>query len=136
MSNKGQPMTMKLTMCGCRCDLCKAYAPNVKQNDQRKKLAEMWHKYYGLDPSVMDSCEGCRNKPGDVDCPVRKCVLEKGLDHCGDCGAFPCDVFSRRCGSFSEEDKKDFDMGEYNEFILAYDNKTRINEYKSKLEPS
>ena len=122
----------ELAMCGCCCDLCKAYAPNVEKNDQRKILAEMWNKYYGLDPSVMDSCEGCRNNPSDEDCPVRKCVLEKDLNHCGDCSDFPCEVFYQRCGSFSEEKKKDFDMDEYNEYILAYDNETRLNEYKTK----
>ena len=93
----------KSAMCGCCCDLCKAYAPNVQKNDQRKTLAEMWNKYYGLDPSVMD------------------------------CSDFPCGVFYKRCGSFPEE-KKDFDMDEYNEYILAYDNETRIREYKSKRE--
>jgi len=119
-------------MCGCRCDLCKAYAPNVEKKDQREKLAEMWNKYYGLDPSVMDSCGGCRDKPSDLDCPVRKCVVEKELFHCGDCGEFPCGVFYQRCGSFSEEAKKDFDMDEYNEYLLAYDNETKLKEYKSK----
>ncbi len=123
-----------LAMCGCRCDLCKAYTSNVKKNDQRKTLAEMWSKYYGLDPSVMDSCGGCRNNPSDTDCPVRKCVLEKELNHCGDCGDFPCSIFSQRCGSFPEEKKKDFDIDEYNEYILAYDNETRLREYKSKQE--
>jgi len=122
----------ELTMCGCRCDLCKAYTPNVQKNDQRKELAAMWHKYYGLDPSVMDPCDGCRKNPADENCPVRKCVLEKGLNHCGDCGEFPCGVFGRRCGSFPEKKKKAFDMDEYNEYILAYDNETRLKEYRLK----
>jgi len=121
----------ELAMCGCRCDLCKAYTPNVQKNDQRKALAEMWHKYYGLAPDLMDSCDGCRNNPADEDCPVRKCVLEKGLHHCGDCGEFPCGVFGQRCGSFPEKKKRKFDMDEYNEYILAYDNETRLKEYQS-----
>ena len=124
-------MNPELTMCGCRCDLCKAYAPNVQEKDQRKKLAELWHKYYGLAPSVMGVCEGCRKKPTDEGCPVRVCVLAKGLAHCGDCGDFPCNTFAQRCGSFSEEDKKDFDRAEYDEFILAYDNETRLREYRA-----
>jgi hypothetical protein len=124
----------ELAMCGCRCDLCKAYAPNVKKNDQRETLAKMWNKYYGLDPSMMDSCGGCRNNPSDEDCPVRKCVIEKKLNHCGDCMDFPCDVFYQRCGSFSEDKKKDFDTDEYNEYILAYDNETRLKEYRAQQE--
>ncbi|MHC1695645.1 MAG: DUF3795 domain-containing protein [Eubacteriales bacterium] len=121
----------KFAMCGCRCDLCKAYAPNVEKNDQRETLAKMWNKYYGLDPSVMDSCGGCKDNPSDDNCPVRKCILEKKLNHCGDCGDFLCDVFYQRCGSFPEEKKKEFDMDEYNEYILAYDNETRLKEYKT-----
>jgi len=124
----------EMAMCGCRCDLCKAHAPNVEKNDQRKTLAEMWNKYYGLDPSIMGVCGGCRSNPSDENCPVRKCVLDKGLNHCGDCGDFPCDIFYQRCGSFSEEKKNNFDMDEYNEYILAYDNETRLKEYKSKRE--
>ena len=123
----------ELTMCGCCCDLCMAYAPNVEKNDRRETLAKMWNKYYGLDSSVMDSCGGCRNEPSDTDCPVRKCVLENGLKHCGDCGNYPCGVFYQRCGSFPDEKKKGFDVDEYNEYILAYDNETRLNEYKNKL---
>ena len=126
----------KVTMCGCRCDLCQAYTPNVQQKDRRQTLAQMWNKYYGLDPAVMDRCDGCRSShPFDGECPVRKCVLKKGLPHCGDCGEFPCGVFYQRCGSFPAEKKKDFDMDEYNAYILAYDNLTRLNEYKIKLEP-
>ena len=122
----------ELAMCGCRCDWCKAYTPNVQKKDQRKELAAMWHKYYGLDPSVMGCCDGCRNNPADEDCPVRKCVLAKGLRHCGDCGEFPCGVFHQRCGSFPEEKKKEFDMDEYDEYIRAYDNEARLKAYRLK----
>ena len=125
----------ELAMYGCRCDLCKAYTPNIQKNDRRKTLAEMWNKYYGLDPSVMDSCDGRRSdNPSDTECPVRKCVLEKGLNHCGDCGDFPCDVFYQRCGSFPDEKKKDFGTAEYTDYMLAYDNETRLKEYKTKRE--
>lgn len=121
-------------MCGCRCALCKAYTPNAEKNDQRHILAEMWNKHYGVDPSVMDSCDGCANNPSDENCPVRKCVLDKGLNHCGDCGDFPCNVFHQRGGSFPEEKKNDFDMNEYNAYIHAYDNETRLREYKARQE--
>ena len=28
-------------MCGYRCDLCKAFAGNIKKNDHRQQLSEM-----------------------------------------------------------------------------------------------
>ena len=32
------------------------------------------------------SCDGYYTEP----CKVHRCVREKGLDHCGQCGDFPC----------------------------------------------
>lgn len=49
----------ELALCGYRCDLCKAFAANIKANDQRKTLSEKWMKYYGLDiPADSIFCEG------------------------------------------------------------------------------
>lgn len=41
--------TEKITMCGYRCDLCKAFAPNIKNNDEREMLSNIWNKYYDRD---------------------------------------------------------------------------------------
>lgn len=42
-------------------------------------------------------CNGCLNisKPfwGDV-CLVKKCCEDKGLNHCGECSEFPCELLS------------------------------------------
>jgi len=128
-----------ITMCGYRCDLCKAFAPNIMKNDQRNQLSTMWNKYFGFYiPPEEIYCDGCRNdKPEakhlDSDCPVRKCVLEKGMDHCGECSEYPCGTFKQREGLCLGEAKKQqgdrFNDDEYNEFILAYDNKTTLAEY-------
>jgi len=40
-----------------------------------------------------EPCRGCRMGGGWSwwpDCPVRDCVIEKGLDFCHQCGGFPC----------------------------------------------
>lgn len=40
-----------------------------------------------------EPCRGCRFGGGWSwwpDCPVRDCVLEKGIDFCHQCGKFPC----------------------------------------------
>ena len=126
---------MKLAMCGYRCDLCKAFSGNVSQRDERGELSKMWKKYYDIDSSAQDiHCDGCRcGAPGvrlDDGCPVRPCVLEKGLNHCGECGEFPCAVFTRRKGHSPEDAKAAlgdaFDMEEYETYLRAYDNKTRL----------
>ena len=130
----------KITMCGYDCGLCKAYAPNIKKNDQREELSRMWKKYYDLDiPAKNIYCEGCRCEKTDAvridsDCPVRKCVIESNQKHCGECAKYSCDTFSQRKGLSIEEAREkahdDFDPDEYNEYLLAYDNKTRLEELK------
>lgn len=131
---------MNITMCGYCCNLCKAFAPNIKNNDQREELSKVWEKYYDLDVPADDIyCDGCRceeenPKLIDTSCPVRKCVIDAKLNHCGDCSKYPCSTFNQRKGlSASEAEEKigeNYDASKYNEYLLAYDNKSRINEYK------
>lgn len=126
----------KVTMCGYRCDLCKAFASNIKINDEREKLSDVWNKYYDLDiPTEKIFCDGCRcsknnAKRIDMNCPVRKCVINKCIDHCGECNDFPCATFNERKGlSFQEAKEKlgpNFCIDEYNNYLLAYDNLTRL----------
>lgn len=131
----------EFNMCGYRCDLCKAYAPNVKKNDKRKEQIQVWDKYYGgFDGATIENiyCDGCRcDRPDakriDMGCPVRKCVIEKGLIHCGDCNDYPCSTFDQRKGLSLEDAKsklgETFNEYEYEEYLSAFDNKTRLNEY-------
>lgn len=130
-----------LTMCGYRCDLCKAFTDNIKKNDEREALSRMWEKYYGLHiPADEIYCDGCRNmrpdaKRVDMGCAVRVCVMEKGIAHCGQCGDYPCEKFMGRRGLSIERAKAEqggqFDLGEFNSFILAFDNETRLNTLKA-----
>ena len=53
-----------------RCDLCLIWQPNVEKEDRREDAVR-------FDPA----------------CKVRACVLEKGLEHCGHCAQYPCDIF-------------------------------------------
>jgi hypothetical protein len=133
-------------MCGYRCDLCKAFSQNIKINDQREMQIKMWQKYYGgFEKATIENtfCEGCRcDKPDakriDTGCKVRKCVIDKGLLHCGQCSEYPCDTFNLRAGlTFDEAKQKlheSFSPNEYNNFILAFDNKGNISEYRNQQE--
>jgi hypothetical protein len=131
---------MNITRCGYCCNLCKAFAPNIKNNDQREELSKVWKEYYNVDIPAEDIyCDGCRcekekGKLIDIGCPVRKCVIDKELNHCGDCSRYPCSTFNHRKGlsSSEAEDKlgENYDASNYNQYLLAYDNKTRIDDYK------
>lgn len=134
---KRKPNEKAITMCGYRCDLCKAYVKNIRKEDLRAELSHVWKKYYDLDiPKDKIYCDGCRAKAKtakllDDSCPVRKCVLDKKLNSCVDCDEYPCNVFSEREGlcycEAKELAKTDFVDIEYEEYLLAYDNKTRID---------
>jgi hypothetical protein len=129
----------ELTMCGYLCNLCKAFSQNIEKKDERESLSKAWKKYYGLDiPAVNIYCDGCRcNRPDakrlDTGCPVRSCVIKKEVFHCGQCDEYPCKTFDERRGlSFDEAQKEQgdkFDPNEYNDFLLAYDNQNRLNQF-------
>jgi hypothetical protein len=130
----------KITMCGYRCDLCKAFAPNIEEKDERAELSRVWGKYYDLEIKPEHIyCDGCRCiREGavriDGNCPVRQCVIGKEVDNCGDCDSFPCNTFQERKGFSPEEAEEklgaDFDPEEYQNYLLAYDNLTRLKTRK------
>ena len=42
-------------------------------------------------------CKGCWGEKSEnhliKDCHIRTCCEEKGINHCGDCGDFPCEKY-------------------------------------------
>ena len=130
-----------LTRCGYRCDLCLAYKDNIKKNDQRQFLSDTWHKIYGFRiPADEIYCEGCITtndsniKLIDKGCPVRPCVIEKGLENCSQCDDYPCDKFNQR-KVVNEDLIKDKNITvsrkEYSRCIKPYENEKRIDKIRN-----
>jgi len=73
--------------------------------ERRKASEEMVNTvaYCGLICSLCRNgekgCNGCRGGGGDGNCYQRRCCLEKGVDGCWHCEAFPCDK-----GYFADEE--------------------------------
>jgi hypothetical protein len=44
-----------------------------------------------------DRCKGCQTEPGFSRCPVRACVVEKGITSCADCADFAAPRDYREC---------------------------------------
>jgi hypothetical protein len=132
---------MDLTKCGYCCEACKAYAPNIERGDQREELSRLWKLYYALDIPAKDIyCDGCLStkldaKRIDDNCPVRQCVVEEKLSHCGECSKYPCETFCQRKGLTEEEMKKhpEYESSHYREYLMAFDNKTRLDEYRIRI---
>ena len=88
-------MDQILTRCGYRCDLCLAYRPNIEQEPTNQtRLSDGWFKFFGFRLSPEEIvCDGCMSENPtliDQSCPVRPCVIEKGLDNCAQCDRYVC----------------------------------------------
>lgn len=67
---------MKISVCGIYCDKeCRAYGKECKGCNQLKGRVS-WAKYLGKDV-----------------CPIYQCVIDKGLDNCGQCEKMPCKMW-------------------------------------------
>src|SRR4030042_320964 len=100
-----------LARCGYRCDLCLAYRAKVESDPaDQQKLSDGWYKYFGFRlPPEQIICDGCMaENPTLIDsrCPVRPCVVEKGLDHCGQCELYVCERLKERLVVYEEVKKR------------------------------
>ena len=124
-----------LTRCGYRCDLCLAYKPNVERNPaNRQKLSDGWHQYFGFRiPPEEICCDGCMSEnPEQIDqeCPVRPCVIEKGIENCAACEQYICEKLQRRLVVYEEVKSrinKEIPEDDYLCFIRPYENKLRLD---------
>ena len=86
--------------CGQCCSLCLIYRPNVEKEDRRVEICTVWGKLGSqkYDPEAT-ICDGCMADDKDAvlfsggECKTRKCVINKGLHHCGYCPDYHCDIF-------------------------------------------
>lgn len=124
-----------LTRCGYRCDLCLAYKPNVAAHPaNQQKLSDGWHTYFGFRvPPQEICCDGCMaDNPHLIDaaCPVRPCVLARGLDNCAQCEDYVCEKLTERLVSYEEIKARigaEIPEDDYRCFILPYENKRRLD---------
>jgi hypothetical protein len=124
-----------LTRCGYRCDLCLAYRPNVLSNPaNRKKLSDGWHRYFGFHlPAAEICCDGCMaENPELIDksCPVRPCVIERGLENCAQCEHYVCEKLTQRLVVYEEVQGRvgaEIHEDDYQCFIRPYENKRRLD---------
>ncbi|HJX72429.1 MAG TPA: DUF3795 domain-containing protein, partial [Bacteroidales bacterium] len=90
-------MNAFVAKCGCNCIACPTYKKNIQTIEQRKECSSGWSKYLGikLSPEKLRACDGCslpdnERKTYYLNCKVRKCCLENGIDNCAYCSIYPC----------------------------------------------
>lgn len=127
-----------LSRCGFRCDLCLAYRSNIESHpENRPLLSDGWFKYFGFRiPPEKIICEGClgdQPQTLDLGCPVRPCVIARGLENCALCDQYGCEKLKERLVTFegmqarfieniSDEDRK--------RFIQPYENTVRFEKIR------
>jgi hypothetical protein len=77
--------------CGMYCGVCGVY---IADRDNNLKFKESLTKVYGVSVDEI-KCKGCLSDEPFVlcqACPVKSCVIEKGLGGCHQCDDFPCKI--------------------------------------------
>ena len=129
-----------LTRCGYRCDLCLAFRPNVEASPSNQQvLSDGWHKYFGFRiPPERIVCDGCLTEGArliDTACPVRPCVIARGLDNCASCSEFGCEKLKERLVAYEEiACRADVDVPPEDRarFIFPYENKARLDAIRAR----
>ncbi len=124
-----------ITRCGMRCDLCLAYTPNRPDDPERlQRLSDAWKKYFGFRVKPADiHCDGCWAEGGDLldkDCPVRPCVIEKGLDNCAQCEKYVCGKLKHRLVVREEIEERlgaEIPEDDYGLAVRPFENKKRLD---------
>lgn len=130
-----------LSRCGYRCDLCLAFQPNIVAHPENAKLlSEGWFTYFGFRiPAEKINCAGClSDSPETLDtgCPVRPCVVERGLQNCAFCGDFACDKLHERLVTFEDMQAKAthiIPLADRTNFILPYENQQRLEAIRATI---
>ena len=124
-----------VTRCGYRCDLCLAFERNVSEDPgNRETLSDGWSRCYGFRiPPPEICCDGCLTEDAvliDDGCPVRPCVIERGLDNCSQCESYPCARLEERTVTVEEIRERvgeDIPVEDYQRFIRPYENRRRLD---------
>ena len=101
---KRKAMTGMPAYCGLICQTCPLYLATRQENTEEKirmrsRIVELCKEHYGINYKLEDitDCDGCRTEGGrlfsaSMNCPIRKCAREKGLENCAYCTNYVCEL--------------------------------------------
>ena len=111
-----------------RCDICPAFAPNRSSADLQRASA-VWAELFDVHIAATEiCCSGCRGSGEgllDKECPVRSCVLSRGLEDCAQCPQMPCENLKKRWVSREELELKHahpIPEDDYQKYVLPFEN--------------
>jgi len=86
--------------CGIECDACDALIATLTNNNQmREEMAAKWSTpEQPINPSDI-ACLGCLHPETHIayadKCPVRRCVVGRGVETCAHCSEYPCETLEK-----------------------------------------
>jgi len=95
-------MEKMIGFCGIVCSECLGFLATQKDdNDERRKVAELWSKQFNVDVKPEDvNCDGCLSESGRLIghckvCEIRKCGQDKRLKNCAYCDEYACEKLNK-----------------------------------------
>ncbi len=88
-----------IAYCGLYCGACSFKVAFEEKN--KEHVTSMPSYYDRLKDEPVEFCPGCRLENICGECAMRDCAISKEIEHCGQCGDFPCDKVS----SFNNDGK-------------------------------
>jgi len=108
---------LKMAACGVDCNECAQYKVTSEHDLKAAELLVEWFRSQGWigknenAEAVMKKtplCNGCWDKTGVCfcGCPgLRTCCEERQLNHCGECGDFPCEKYKKWVDNLEHHEK-------------------------------
>jgi hypothetical protein len=96
-------MIEKIAYCGLVCQTCPIYLATrledkAEQEKMRAEIAHLCKEQYEMnyEPEDIADCDGCRTEGGRlfsacINCPIRNCARQQGLESCAYCSRYTCD---------------------------------------------
>ena len=138
-----------IAKCGCNCSRCPTYKENLKTKEDRIHCSWGWKEYLNLSlsPEKLRLCDGCqisdeKRKVYYINCSVRKCAIENGIENCAYCSLYPCDEVKNLHITFAPDFKEKVEkrLGEniphkdYLDFIKCYEGIQYLENIRKKID--
>jgi hypothetical protein len=142
-------MTEMIAKCGCNCSRCSTYKENLKTNEDRIRCSRGWKEYLSLSlsPEKLRLCDGCQvpdkqRKVYYLNCIVRKCAMENGIENCAYCSIYPCEEVSHLHITFAPgfREKIEKKLGkkipdrDYLDFIECFEGIKHLNDIRKTID--
>jgi hypothetical protein len=113
MKNSKEDPKHILASCGIYCSECSFKVAYETQN--RAHISAMPTKFDKFKEMEMDQfhCEGCTPENTFADCKIKQCAMARKLEHCGQCGEYPCALINNFAADGIPHHKKAKESLEY-----------------------